>query len=846
MNPTINFQSLRAQKARIGHLLLSPAMQMTRIVILVISLALAGYLWWVGSPAGILLLVVAGPLFMLGAWAKNDLKANAPKPQASSVDDVLASSLLGILPKDYTPKNLVDAAFKTPEGIFFAVRFGLPHELFTAIVEHNEIDVKTVWQEAEKLRQTLQHTEISAITVLVAIMYTAPNSDAMLAQFQLGREDLAKGVAWYHHLQDVIAKHQERLKDGGIGRDWAFGYTPTLSRFGANVSERITSNGLLMRDVQAHQAIVDRMMGLFTQGGRQNAALIGPLGSGKTTLVHSLAQRLMLAGPSVPRELRFQQVFSLDPSSLISQAHGRGELEGLIQQLFYEAYSAKNIILFLDDAHLFFEDGTGSVDLSNVLLPVLEGGGLRLILAMDEQHWQRISQRNAALAQYINRVMVTPASEDDTMLIVEDQLIMIEHQQKSNYTYQALREAYRLADRYMQDQAMPGKALTLLESAGGFAQHGLVDAPSVRQAIEQSIGVKVGTADTVEERQTLLNLEDLIHQRMINQVRAVQVVSDALRRARAGVRNQQRPIGTFLFLGPTGVGKTELSKALAEVYFGGEDHLIRLDLNEYVQPNDVSRLIADAATDQHSLTAQIARQPFSVVLLDEIEKAHPNVLNTLLQLLDEGILRDINNREVSFRDAIIIATSNAGADRIRQYVEAGWKMEDFEKRFTDELISTNQFRPEFLNRFDEIVLFRPLNQEELLQVIDLILAGINKTLAVQKVSVLVDQDAKHLLVQTGYDPRMGARPMRRIVQRAVENIVARRMLGGQVMPGEQISITSADVQTILSQEARTTDASAPGPGPVPPMSPQQPFVQQTNNSVSVDSTMTTKTKNHTR
>ncbi|HJP96595.1 MAG TPA: ATP-dependent Clp protease ATP-binding subunit [Candidatus Saccharimonadales bacterium] len=839
MNPDITFQSLRAQKARMGHLLLSPAMQMVRTTMLLLAIIGAAYSWWAGMPAGLLLLCVAGPAFMLGAWAKNDLKANAPALQPRSVDDVLATSILGILPKNYTVKDLVDAAFKTPEGTFFVIRFGLSHDLFAAIAEHDHTDAKAVWQAAESIRQNLQLKEISAITVLVAIVETVPNPDAMLAQFQLGRDDLLKGVAWYHHLQDVIAQHKERVKDGGIGRDWSFGYTPMLSRFGLNISERITSSGLLMRDVAAHQAIVDRMMNLFTQGGRQNAALIGPLGSGKTTLVHALAQRLMLGGPTVPRGLKFQQVFALDPSSLIAQAHGRGELEGLVQQLFFEAYNAKNIILFLDDAHLFFEEGTGSVDLSNVLLPVLEAGGLRMILAMDDQHWQRISQRNAALAQYMNRVMVAPANEDDTLLIIEDQLIMIEHQQKANYTYQALREAYRLSDRYMQDQSMPGKALQLLESAGGFADHGLVDASSVRQAIEQSIGVKVGTADTTEERQTLLNLEDLIHQRMINQTRAVQVVSDALRRARAGVRNQQRPIGTFLFLGPTGVGKTELSKALAAVYFGGEDHLVRLDLNEYVQPGDVNRLIADAASDPHSLTAQIARQPFSVVLLDEIEKAHPNVLNTLLQLLDEGILRDINNREVSFRDAIIIATSNAGADRIRQYVEAGWQMEDFEQKFTDELITSNQFRPEFLNRFDEIVLFRPLNQEELLQVIDLILAGINKTLAVQKISVAVDMDAKRLLVQTGYDPRMGARPMRRIVQRAVENIVARRMLGGQVMPGEQISITAADVQTILSQEARPMAG-----GPTSPASPAaasgqaagsaQPFVQQTDNSVSVD------------
>ncbi|HSX34324.1 MAG TPA: AAA family ATPase [Candidatus Saccharimonadales bacterium] len=235
------------------------------------------------------------------------------------------------------------------------------------------------------------------------------------------------------------------------------------------------------------------------------------------------------------------------------------------------------------------------------------------------------------------------------------------------------------------------------------------------------------------------------------------------------------------------------------MFFGGEDHIVRIDLNEFSGPGDVQRLIAEAAQDQHSLTAQIARNPFSVVLLDEIEKAHPNVLNTLLQLLDEGILRDVTNREVSFRDAVVIATSNAGADRIRAHIESGQQLEQFEEEFTNELINANVFRPEFLNRFDEIVLFRPLKPEELLQVIDLILKGVNKNLASQKVSVAVDLEAKQLLVQHGYDPRLGARPMRRMVQRAVENIVANRMLAGVATPGSEIHITLQDVQAILTR-----------------------------------------------
>jgi ATP-dependent Clp protease ATP-binding subunit ClpC len=467
-----------------------------------------------------------------------------------------------------------------------------------------------------------------------------------------------------------------------------------------------------------------------------------------------------------------------------------------------EAYSAKNIILCLDNAQLFFEEGIGSVDLGNVLQPILEAGNLRVILTMDEQRYLQISQRNPALTNALNRIMIKPASRDETIAVLQDQLIVTEFQKKVTYTYQALGEAYNLSERYVHDLAMPGRALKLMQSAASYSESGLVTMNSVQKAIEQTMDIKVGVASGEQEKDTLLNMESLIHERMINQVRAVGVVSDALRRARAGVRNQNRPIGTFLFLGPTGVGKTELAKALADVYFGGEGRMIRLDMNEYVRNEDVSRLIADGADDPSSLTAQAMKQPFSVVLLDEIEKAHPNVLTTLLQLLDEGILRDIKNREISFRDSIVIATSNAGADRIREYIERGYKLEQFEEQFVDELISSNQFRPEFLNRFDEIVTFQPLGKTELLQVVDLILTSVNKTMAAQKISVNVSEDAKLFLVDKGYDPRLGARPMRRVVQRAVENTVAKQMLGGSVAPGSTIDISLEQVQEILGTEQK--------------------------------------------
>ena len=516
-------------------------------------------------------------------------------------------------------------------------------------------------------------------------------------------------------------------------------------------------------------------------------------------MVSAFAEMLIDGHQGVTRSLLYQQVFMLDASSLISVVAGRGELENLVTMILNEAFLSKNVILCLDNAQLFFEEGVGSVDLSNVLLPILEAGNLRMILTMDDQRFLQISQMKPQLAHALNTITIQPSTEAETMKIMRDQLVLFEAQHKVTYMYQALAEAYRVGDRYVQDLAMPGKALKILEAAASYASGGLVTAQSVDDAIEKTLGIKISVTSSGDEREKLLNLETLIHQRMINQSRAVTVVSDAIRRARTGVRNQNRPIGAFLFLGPTGVGKTELSKALADVYFGGE--FVRLD--------DVARLIADGAHDPGSLTAQVQKRPFSVVLLDEIEKAHPQVLTTLLQLLDEGILRDENNREISFRDTIVIATSNAGADRIREYIERGYQLEQFEQTFINELINANLFRPEFLNRFDEIVLFRPLGKEELLQVVDLILAGVNKTLAPQKIQVAVEEEGKKLLVEAGYDPRLGARPMRRVVQRAVENTIAKQMLAGTVAPGSTTIITTEQIRQILSSRTPQTPVIPP-------------------------------------
>lgn len=792
------YDSVRASKSRLGRHLSGLTHRLLivcsiSLVIIGIGLVLAGTSlgWFVASFA-------AWPA-MAAAWYKGELSDVPTLKTLRSVDDVLSSDILARLPKNPSPKDIAAAVMGTQAGLFFAARFGVTPNFLNDVASQEISESISIWQHASDLREEIGHETITAGMLVYAILRDFPEHQAVLAHNHLDLDDLKKGTEWQHHLQDLIRSQSKQRHTGGIGRDWSFGYTPLLARFGQNISLQIAAGGLLNVELDSHKDSLRQLLDIFSVNGRQNAALVGPVGAGKTTIVHAFAEELLDSASDLPTTLKFRQVVMLDSAALISAAPGRGELEELIMRIFSEAYAAKNIILCLDDAQLFFEEGVGSVDLSNVLLPIIEAGKLRLILTLDEQRFLQIGQRNSSLVNALNRISIKPASKSDTLLVMQDQLILTEFQRKVTYTYQSLAEAYRLSERYVHDLAMPGRALKLLESAAGYAESGLVTMNSVQQAIEQTMDIKVGNASGQDERDKLLNLENLIHKRMINQVRAVGVVSDALRRARAGVRNQDRPIGTFLFLGPTGVGKTELAKALADVYFGGEDKIIRLDLNEFVRNSDVSRLIADGADDPSSLTSQVMKQPFSVVLLDEIEKAHPSVLNTLLQLLDEGILRDVKNREVSFRDAIIIATSNAGAERIREYIDRGYKLEQFEEQLIDELINSNQFRPEFLNRFDEIVTFKPLEEPELLQVVDLMIAGVNKTLALQKVSVVVEDSAKQLLVNRGYDPRLGARPMRRVIQRVVENNVAKAILSGMVQPGSTITISAQEVEESMGK-----------------------------------------------
>lgn len=790
---TIDIHSTRARKARLGKKftdgVIAMLMGMAAAMLLIGLCVLI-----VGAPWAWLLIGFSVVPCMIALWARLDLR-NVQPSAGGGIDQRLESSVLAGLVAPVTPQTIARAAASSISGRFVLARLDIPQQILVDASDDTPEAADVVWQAAEVYRNGLGSTTLSGSMLVAALCVTQPHIKALLPHIRLSEEDMGQAVEWFDHIEQVIEQSKQPKRTGGIARDWNFGYANLLERYGINISQRIASGGMLHVKLDSHVGILQQLQSIFGSQGRQNVALVGKLGVGKTTTIQAFAESLLDGGGQLPASLKFSQIIQLDAGAIIRACRTRSDLETLLQRLLVEAYHAKNIILFLDDAQLFFEEGNGSVDLRSILMPILDAGRLRLILAMDEQAYLRIAQRDPALSSTLNRINVAAASESEAMAVMQDQVIYIESEHNVTFSYQSLREAYRLSERYQTDVAQPGRSVRLLEQAARHAEQGYVTAASVTTCVEQISGVKVATvSDSPAEKDMLLHLEDLIHGRMVNQTHAVSVVSDAIRRARAGVRNEKRPIGTFLFLGPTGVGKTELAKSLADVYFGGEDHMIRLDLNEYSRPEDVTRLIADGADNPFSLTAQVIKQPFSVVLLDEIEKAHNQVLSTLLQMLDEGIMRDINNREVSFRDVILIATSNAGAEKIRQYIDEGQSVEQFEGRFVDELIDSHSFLPEFLNRFDEIVVFRPLNESELQQVVERLIAEVNKTLAQQKVQVTVSPAAIRKLAAAGYDPRLGARPMRRAVQRSIENVVAKRLLEGTAQPGATIALDEADIQ----------------------------------------------------
>ncbi|HET9521175.1 MAG TPA: ATP-dependent Clp protease ATP-binding subunit [Candidatus Limnocylindrales bacterium] len=641
--------------------------------------------------------------------------------------------------------------------------------------------------------------------------------------------------------------------------------TPTVDQLGINLTELARSGKL--DPVIGREKEIERVIQILSRRLKNNPALIGEPGVGKTAIAEGLAHRIV--NGDVPETLANKRVLTLDIGSLVAGTKYRGEFEERLKKIIEELRNTNDAILFIDELHTLVGAGAaeGAIDAANILKPPLSRGELQCIGATTLDEYRKYIERDAALERRFQPVMVEEPTLEQTIEILMGIRERYEQHHKVTITDEAVKAAADLSIRYITDRHLPDKAIDLIDEAGSRvrlrhasappalreAQKGLdrvtkekdaainnqeyedaarlreeeatsretverlrgewqaqvssdqptVDEEEIAQVVAMWTGIPV-TRIAAEESERLLQMEDALHGRVIGQQEAIEVVSKAVRRARAGLKDPKRPIGSFIFLGPTGVGKTELAKALAEFMFGSEDALIKIDMSEFMERHNVSRLVGAPPgyvgfDEGGQLTEAVRRKNYCVVLLDEVEKAHPEVFNILLQILEDGHLSDAKGRRVDFRNAIIIMTSNLGAKQLQSNASLGFRAmgdtdaaraetsyEIMKEKVAAEL--KNNFRPEFLNRIDATVVFRSLTVEEITLIVDLMLARVRDQLRAQQMKLDVTQAAKEHIIKLGYDVAYGARPLRRVIQNMIEDVLAEHLLLGKYEPGTTIVV----------------------------------------------------------
>jgi ATP-dependent Clp protease ATP-binding subunit ClpC len=657
--------------------------------------------------------------------------------------------------------------------------------------------------------------------------------------------------------------------------------TPTVDQLGINLTDAVRAGK--SDPVIGREKEIERVIQILSRRTKNNPALIGEPGVGKTAIAEGLAQRIV-AG-DVPETLMNKRVLTLDIGSLVAGTKYRGEFEERLKKIIEELRNTNDAVLFIDELHTLVGAGAaeGAIDAANILKPPLARGELQCIGATTLDEYRKYIERDAALERRFQPVMVEEPTLEQTIDILFGIRERYEQHHKVQITDEALRAAADLSIRYITDRHLPDKAIDLMDEAASrvrlrhssappdlraaqkeldrvtkekdaainnqdyeaaaslrdaeasaktdvdqlrtdwqnavAAETAKVEEQDIAQVVAMWTGIPV-TRIAQEESERLLHMEDSIHERVIGQQEAIHTLSKAVRRARAGLKDPKRPIGSFIFLGPTGVGKTELAKSLAEFLFGSEDALIKIDMSEFMERHNVSRLVGAPPgyvgfEEGGQLTEAVRRKSYSVVLLDEIEKAHPEVFNILLQILEDGHLSDAKGRRVDFRNTVIIMTSNLGAKNILRDTSLGFRSvtntdegrldqqyDRMKEKVLDEL--KRQFRPEFLNRVDSVIVFRSLTVEEIRQIVELMLARVRDQLKPQQMSLVVTQEAKDHIIKLGYDVDYGARPLRRVIQNMIEDPLAEALLVGRFQPGETIVVDKSE-DTGLSIESQTAE-----------------------------------------
>ncbi|BAL87673.1 putative ATP-dependent Clp protease ATP-binding subunit [Actinoplanes missouriensis 431] len=578
-----------------------------------------------------------------------------------------------------------------------------------------------------------------------------------------------------------------------------------LDQFGRNLTQAAREGKL--DPVIGREKEIERVMQVMSRRLKNNPVLIGEPGVGKTAVVEGLAQSIVRG--DVPETLKDKQLYTLDLGALVAGSRYRGDFEERLKKVLKEIRSRGDIILFIDEIHTLVGAGAaeGAIDAASILKPVLARGEMQAIGATTNDEYRKSIEKDGALERRFQPIRVEEPTLDMTIEILKGLRDRYEAHHQVSITDAALVAAASLADRYISDRFLPDKAIDLIDEAGARMRirrmtsaqaGGEVGEEQIAEVLGNWTGIPVYKL-TEEESTRLLRMEDELHRRVVGQDDAVRAVSRAIRRTRAGLKDPKRPSGSFILAGPSGVGKTELSKALAEFLFGSEDALIQLDMSEFHDRYTVSRLVGAPPgyvgyDEGGQLTEKVRRKPFSVVLFDEIEKAHPDVFNTLLQILEDGRLTDGQGRIVDFKNTVVILTTNLGTKDATKAVSLGFQAseasessyERMKNGVNDEL--KRSFRPEFLNRIDDTIVFHQLREDEILQIVDIFTARIEAQLKNKDMGLELTDRAKRHLAEKGFDPVLGARPLRRTIQRELEDTLSEQILFNELRPGHTVIV----------------------------------------------------------
>lgn len=702
------------------------------------------------------------------------------------------------------PLHLLAASLETKNAIFVLIRLGIVQQ---ALVEKIGRQLQKLPRSEQRpvlggvTQEVLLHAFLEALkfrrlhvqTEEILLAITEMQTIATDVLYDLGVEErkLRHVIEWMviahrHSVQwRQIRRRASRRSKSGMNRAMTAIATPILDRFGQDFTD-LARRGFFSSVVGREEEY--RELFAVLEQHETLPLLVGEPGVGKDAIIEGLAQRM--AAEDVPDMLKDMRLVSLSVAALVSGAAGLGELEKRMEALLVEASRSGNIVLYIENIQNLVglsSAGGSTLDIAELLVQHVQRTGLFVIASTNPSDYRRFIEGHL-LESTFQRILIGEPDVDLAIRIVQAKSIRVEGKYRVFFSYGAIEKIVELSIRYIHDHLLPEKAIHLLEEVAQHVRKArgadvIVLERDVANVVSEKVKVQVSDV-TEDESEKLLHLEDAIHRRLINQEEAVSAVSKALRRARTELRDEKRPIASLLFLGPTGVGKTELAKTLAEVYFGSDEDMIRLDMSEYQDVTSIARLIGAApgyagAKEGGHLTQAIRAKPFSLLLLDELEKAHPDILNLFLQVMDDGRLTDGSGRTVDFTNAIIIATSNAGTALIQQRVRENVGIAQIREELIDSVLGKH-FRPEFLNRFDHIIVFKPLSREHILEIARLLIARVQANLQKRGIALEVTDEALEDLAVRGFDPAFGARPLRRLIQDEVDDALAKYLLTGKL------------------------------------------------------------------